>query len=191
MSRLSLAPDAASLEPEFAPHDRSRFARREGGARHRRFRRHRSGDRGSLRESGREGCDHASSRHREESVARAIIAKLPGKGHAAFPADVADTASLIALRAAIETNFSRLDILVNTSRFTKPVPHGDLDALEDQFIDQMFAVDWRGRFAAIRTFAPLLKSSGDGLIVSVSSVAEARATARTSPMAQQRPASTS
>jgi 3-oxoacyl-[acyl-carrier protein] reductase len=67
----------------------------------------------------------------KETVARAIIAKLPGKGHAGFPADVADTASLIALRAAIETNFSRLDILVNTSGFTKPVPHGDLDALED------------------------------------------------------------
>ena len=50
----------------------------------------------------------------KEAVARAIIAKLPGKGHAGFPADVADTASLIALRAAIETIFSRLDILVNT-----------------------------------------------------------------------------
>ncbi|MBV8426636.1 MAG: SDR family oxidoreductase [Hyphomicrobiales bacterium] len=107
----------------------------------------------------------------KEAVAKAILAKLPGKGHAAFPADVADTASLIALREAIESRFSRLDVLVNTSGFTKPVPHGDLDALDDEFIDRMFAVNWRGQFAAIRTFAPLLRASGDGLIVSVSSVA--------------------
>jgi 3-oxoacyl-[acyl-carrier protein] reductase len=35
----------------------------------------------------------------------------------------------------------------------------------------MFAVNWRGQFAAIRAFAPMLKASGDGLIVSVSSIA--------------------
>ena len=107
----------------------------------------------------------------KETVAKAILAKLPGKGHAAFPTDVADTASLIALREAIESRFSRLDVLVNTSGFTKPVPHGDLDALDDEFIDRMFAINWRGQFAAIRTFATLLRASGDGLIVSVSSVA--------------------
>ncbi|MBV9113152.1 MAG: SDR family oxidoreductase [Hyphomicrobiales bacterium] len=107
----------------------------------------------------------------KESAAKAILGNLPGKDHAAFPADVADTSSLIALRASVERAFSRLNILVNTSGFTKPVPHGDLDALDDEFIDRMFAVNWRGQFAAIRTFAPLLKASGDGLIVSVSSVA--------------------
>jgi 3-oxoacyl-[acyl-carrier protein] reductase len=107
----------------------------------------------------------------KKTAASAIIAGLPGKGHAGFPADVADTASLIALRAAIESDFSRLDILVNSSGFTEPVPHGDLDGLDDEFIDRIFAVNWRGQFAAIRTFAPLLRASGDGLIVSVSSVA--------------------
>jgi 3-oxoacyl-[acyl-carrier protein] reductase len=107
----------------------------------------------------------------KERAAKAILAGLKGEGHAAFPADVADTPSLIALRASIERAFSRLDILVNTAGFTKPVPHGDLEALDDDFIDRMFQVNWRGQFAAIRTFASLLKASGDGLIVSVSSVA--------------------
>ena len=94
----------------------------------------------------------------KKTAASAIIAGLPGKGHAGFPADVADTASLIALRAAIESDFSRLDILVNSSGFTEPVPHGDLDGLDDEFIDRIFAVNWRGQFAAIRTFAPLLRA---------------------------------
>jgi 3-oxoacyl-[acyl-carrier protein] reductase len=49
------------------------------------------------------------------------------------------------------------------------VPHADLDALDDALIDRMFAVNWRGQLTAIRTFAPMLKASGDGLIVSISS----------------------
>ena len=35
----------------------------------------------------------------------------------------------------------------------------------------MFKVNWRGQFAAVRATAPLLKASGDGLIVFVSSIA--------------------
>jgi 3-oxoacyl-[acyl-carrier protein] reductase len=64
-----------------------------------------------------------------------------------------------------------VDILINAAGFTKPVPHADLDALDDELIDRMFQVNWRGQFAVIRTFAPLLKASGNGLIVSISSIA--------------------
>lgn len=95
---------------------------------------------------------------------------LPGNGHAAFTADVADTSSLLALRDIIRERYGRLDILVNTAGFTKPVPHADLDALDDEFIDRMFRVNWRGQFATIRTFAPMLKEHNDGLIVSISSI---------------------
>jgi len=98
-------------------------------------------------------------------------AKLPGDGHAAMPADVADTSSLLAVREAIASRYGRLDILVNAAGFTKPVPHADLDALDDELIDRMFQVNWRGQFAAIRTFAPMLKEHGDGLVVSISSIA--------------------
>ena len=103
--------------------------------------------------------------------ARIVTAELLGDGHAAFEADVADTASLERLRAEIQARFGRLDILVNTAGFTKPVAHGDLDGLTDDLIDRMFVVNWRGQFATIRAFAPMLKASGDGLIVSVSSIA--------------------
>ena len=107
----------------------------------------------------------------ETAAAATVVQSLPGDGHAALIADVAQTATLTALRAEIERRFGRLDILVNAAGFTKPVPHADLDALDDDLIDRMFAVNWRGQFAAIRTFAPLLKASGDGLIVSISSIA--------------------
>jgi 3-oxoacyl-[acyl-carrier protein] reductase len=100
-----------------------------------------------------------------------LVRALPGCAHLALAADVASSASLIALRDAISQKFGRLHILVNAAGFTKPVPHADLEALDDDLIDRMFQVNWRGQFATIRTFAPLLKESGDGLIVSISSIA--------------------
>ena len=113
--------------------------------------------------------------HRPGNAAagEAVVAHLPGTGHAALPVDVADTSTILALRDSIAARFGRLDILINTAGFTKPVSHADLDALDDALIDRMFAVNWRGQFATIRAFAPLLKASGDGLIVSISSIAGA------------------
>ena len=107
----------------------------------------------------------------QEEAGERVIAGLQGAYHARYTADVADTATLIALRDAIQSQFGRLDILVNAAGFTKAVPHGDLDALTDELIDRMFQVNWRGQFAAIRTFAPMLKASGDGVVVSLSSIA--------------------
>ena len=113
---------------------------------------------------------HRPGAEAAEAAAR-IVAALPGAGHAAYPADVADTATLLRLRAAIAARHDRLDILVNAAGFTRPVPHHDLEALDDALIDEVFAVNWRGQFAVIRTFAPMLKASGDGLVVSLSSIA--------------------
>jgi 3-oxoacyl-[acyl-carrier protein] reductase len=107
----------------------------------------------------------------EIEAAAKLVQSLPGEGHVALFADVAQTDTLRALRVEIERRYGRLDVLVNAAGFTKPVPHADLDALDDDLIDRMFAVNWRGQFAAIRTFAPLLKASGDGLVVSISSIA--------------------
>lgn len=106
-----------------------------------------------------------------EAAANSLVANLPGTGHLARRAVVEDTATLTALAAEVQRALGRCDILVNTAGYTKPIPIGDLDALTDDFIDDMFKVNWRGQFAAIRAFAPLLKASGDGLIVNVSSIA--------------------
>lgn len=107
---------------------------------------------------------------RDTQAANALIREL-GAPHAAYVANVVDTASLVALRSTLEQKHGHLDILVNAAGFTKPVPHADLDALTDELIDRMLQVNWRGQFATIRTFAPLLKASGDGLVVSISSIA--------------------
>ena len=107
----------------------------------------------------------------KETAVAPLVKALSGEGHLAVPADVAETATLLAARDAIQRAFGGLNILVNSAGFTTPIPHGDLEALDDDFIDRMFAVNWRGQFAAIRTFAPMLRGSGEGLIVNISSIA--------------------
>ena len=96
---------------------------------------------------------------------------LPAGNHMAAYAEVADSASLRKLAADVQHHYGRVDILVNTSGFTRAIPHGDLVALDDDLIDELFAVNWRGQFAAIRAFAPALRASGAGLVVNVGSIA--------------------
>ena len=122
-----------------------------------------------------EAGSHVAITHRpgadKASEAAAFVASLPGENHSAFSADVGDTKTILALRDAIAARYGRLDVLVNSAGFTKPIPHADLDALDDDLIDRMFEINWRGQFATVRAFAPMLKASGDGLIVSISSIA--------------------
>lgn len=100
-----------------------------------------------------------------------ILATLahPGNLH---EVDITSTASLQRLRDDLSAqNGGRLNGLINASGFTKPIPHANLDDLTDEFIDEMLKVNWRAQFATIRELAPLLKASGDGLVVSLSSIA--------------------
>lgn len=96
---------------------------------------------------------------------------LPGAGHAAIFARITDSESLARAAAQVRETFGAAHILVNSAGSTRPVPAADLDALDDALIDEMLQVNFRGAFATIRAFAPLLRASGDGLVVNVSSIA--------------------
>jgi 3-oxoacyl-[acyl-carrier protein] reductase len=98
-----------------------------------------------------------------------FLAKLPGEGHFAVAASITDSPALAAAAREVKEHAGAVHVLVNTAGFTRPVPHADLEALDDALIDSIFASNWRGVFATIRAFHPLLKESGDGLIVNVSS----------------------
>jgi 3-oxoacyl-[acyl-carrier protein] reductase len=87
------------------------------------------------------------------------------------PASITDSPTLQAAAQAVRERIGKLDMLVNTAGFTQPVPVANLEALTDELIDSIFEANWRGVFATIRAFHPLLEASGDGLIVNVSSVA--------------------
>jgi NAD(P)-dependent dehydrogenase (short-subunit alcohol dehydrogenase family) len=110
--------------------------------------------------------------HRKaRAEAETFLASLPGTGHFEVNASIVDSQDLARAAQAVKERAGKLDILVNTAGFTKPVPAADLEGLTDELIDSIFQANWRGVFATIRAFHPLLKASGDGLIVNVSSVA--------------------
>lgn len=101
--------------------------------------------------------------------AAALIAELPGAGHRAMHLPLEDTAQIRNAARMVEAEFGRADILVNSAGFTRMVPHHDLEALDDDLIDAVLTANVRGPFATIRAFVPLLRRSGDGVIVNISS----------------------
>jgi 3-oxoacyl-[acyl-carrier protein] reductase len=105
------------------------------------------------------------------AAAGAKAAQLPGQGHGAICADISDRAALSDAAQQVAAAFGRADILVNAAGMTRAVPHHDLDALTDDLIDEVFVANWRGPFSTIRAFAGLLRASGSGLVVNISSIA--------------------
>jgi 3-oxoacyl-[acyl-carrier protein] reductase len=106
-----------------------------------------------------------------EQAALDVVASLTGEGHWAHYVPVDITAALEGFAQEVDIRHGKLDILVNCAGITKFVSHNDLEALDDDLIDDMFRVNWRGSFVAIRVFHDLLKRTGDGLVVNISSVA--------------------
>ena len=109
------------------------------------------------------GCNKGIDR------ARAVVGELAGSGHKVMYLPLEDTAQIKRVAAAVREEFGRADILVNSAGFTRMVPHHDLDALDDDLIDQVLTANVRGVFATIRAFVPLLRKSGDAVIVNISS----------------------
>lgn len=105
------------------------------------------------------------------AAADAKAAQLPGQGHRAIFAEISERTSLLDAAAQVAATFGRADILVNSAGMTRAVPHHDLEALTDELIDEVFVANWRGPFSTIRAFAGLLRASGNGLVVNISSIA--------------------
>jgi len=110
--------------------------------------------------------------HSAADKALAVTDELAGEGHEALPISVTDPASLKAAADHLQELGPSIEVLVNCAGITKPVAHDDLDALDDDLIDRIFATNWRGAFGAVRAFRPLLDAAADGaVVVNISSVA--------------------
>lgn len=107
----------------------------------------------------------------DQSRADALLQALPGGAHFAVTASVTDSASLQQAAEVVRQKSGNATVLVNCAGYTQPVAANDLDRLTDALIDDIFATNWRGTFAAIRAFAPQMRASGDAVIVNVSSIA--------------------
>ena len=106
-----------------------------------------------------------------EANAEKTLQLLAGNDHMLFRAAVDSEVEQRNLAEQIERQYGSVDILVNNAGITRFVPADDLHGLDDETIDTIFRVNWRGAFASVRSLEPLLRKSGDGLVVNISSIA--------------------
>lgn len=107
----------------------------------------------------------------DQGKARAAANALAGGNHLILRVPVDDAEAQAKLASAVAEKYGRLDILVNNAGVTKAVPHANLQDLNDETIDQIFRVNWRGAFASIRALQPLLSAGAGGVVINISSIA--------------------
>ncbi len=118
----------------------------------------------------------ARSVHVGEALAKEI-------GGLYVQADVADDAAARHLVAQSVLRYGRLDIVVNSAGTTAIIPHGDLEAADDQIWQRILGVNVRGPFHVVRAAVGHLRATGDGVIVNISSRAGSRPTGSSIPYA--------
>ena len=119
----------------------------------------------------RAGYDVAVNYSRSADAARKTAAACEnhGAGTVVIGCDVADDAAVRSMVAETEAAFGRLDVLCNNAGITSGAPFGDLDAIEIDDWDRVFAVNVRGIVQVTRACVPLLKQAG-GCIVNTASI---------------------
>jgi NAD(P)-dependent dehydrogenase (short-subunit alcohol dehydrogenase family) len=107
----------------------------------------------------------------EETLNRSAAA-LPSDAILAIGCDVADAAGVTKALAAVAQRFGRLDVLVNNAGIAifKPI----LDLTYEEW-SRVLAVNLTGPFLCTRAAVPLMRASGGGAIVNITSISGLRA----------------
>jgi 3-oxoacyl-[acyl-carrier protein] reductase len=126
----------------------------------------------TVRRYAREGWDVVVNYSRSAEPAEAVAAECRVLGAQALVvrADVSQDADARALAEATRAHFGRADVLVNNAGTTKFVALKNLDGLDAEDFQRIYAVNVVGAFQLSRAFVPLLNAQG-GAIVNISSVA--------------------
>jgi 3-oxoacyl-[acyl-carrier protein] reductase len=124
----------------------------------------------TVRALAHEGASVVVGYNKGKERAEALVKELPAGKHRTQPIVLEDSATIRTAAREIGETYGKVDVLVNSAGFTRPIPHGDLEALTDEIFDAILIANVRGPFATIRAFAPLLRASQGGVVVNVSSV---------------------
>ena len=116
--------------------------------------------------------NYASSKARAEETAAACARE--GTESFAIKCNVADESEVGAMLATCADAFGRLDVLINNAGTTIETAPKDMDAVDLDAWDRVFAVNVRGLFQVTRAALPLLRKSSDPSIVNTCSIAGLR-----------------
>ena len=121
----------------------------------------------------REGAAITVNYTKSKAEAEATMKEITDMGVDAIlvKADVSNESEVREMVAMTMKAFGRIDILINNAGITRFVPLNDLDALDDEAWDAIYAVNIKGSFYCARAVAPIMKKLGEGLIVNTSSIA--------------------
>ncbi len=109
--------------------------------------------------------NYRSSKAEAEQVAKEITSS--GRRALAWQADVSRRDEVNRMFAAVESDFGRLDILVNNAGMFSPAP---FDQLTEEQWDSILDSNLKSQFLCAQAAAPLLKRSGRGAIINISSI---------------------
>jgi 3-oxoacyl-[acyl-carrier protein] reductase len=121
----------------------------------------------------REGAKVAVNYSRSQAEAEEVVAIIRGEGGKAIAiqASVAKEPEVIAMMTRVESEFGRLDALINNAGWTHRVPHEKLNDLTDEIWNQTLDVNLRGVFYCTRAAVPLLRKQEGASVVNNSSIA--------------------
>jgi 3-oxoacyl-[acyl-carrier protein] reductase len=111
------------------------------------------------------------SKSAAEATKTAQDVKACGVSSLPVQADVSSDKQVRTMVQHVQKELGRIDILVNNAGFTRFITHSNLEAMEEQIWDRIFAVNTKGAFFCSRAAAPLMKSQGSGRIINIASVA--------------------
>lgn len=119
------------------------------------------------------GFDVVVNYSRSEAEARETLGLVEACGVKGLlhQCDVGSDAAVRDMLRTVERELGRLDVLVNNAGTTWFIDHKDLEELTEEKWDRILQVNLKGPFFCIRAAVPLLRKSGGGAVVSVSSVA--------------------
>ncbi|MFK0258747.1 SDR family NAD(P)-dependent oxidoreductase [Streptomyces sp. NPDC090445] len=98
-------------------------------------------------------------------------------------ADISDAGQVRQLLDEVAEEFGVLDLLVNNAGVTRAIPHTDLDAATAEVWQDILGVNVVGTWQTSAAAMPLLRASGAGHIVNISSVAGVRPAGSSIPYA--------
>lgn len=111
--------------------------------------------------------------HSNAEMADQLVEELVTSGVKAIAvqADLTNDGESIRAVEQVAEALGSLDFLVNNAGWTRVVPADDLSLLDDALIDQVLRMKLHATLYCCRAAAPLLKSTGQGSIVNITSVA--------------------
>jgi len=106
------------------------------------------------------------------SIAEALAAEI-GNDSFASCADVGDEQAVLAMFAEIDRRVGRVDVLVNNAGIAGSF--GTLDSYTVESLARLWAVNLTGPFLCTQAAAPIIRDSGGGAVVNVTSISGLRA----------------